>query len=146
VIVALIQIESLGSHSLVEEQVGDINRAPAEEACSCGQVDEPVENNGSSTGHGHEGEKRSRGRDQDRVDGQSLLGAVSQESGTLSSQGKAVQDTTEQKRKEFPAEKAEVKMAALTTEGRPLIPARVMAMTKGDWEMGFVVERRSGEL
>jgi len=38
----------------------------------------------------------------------------------------------EQNRNEFPAENAEVKMAAFTIEGRALIPARCMAITYGE--------------
>ena len=35
-------------------------------------------------------------------------------------------------KREFPAENAEVKMAALMMEGRTLIPAFLMAITKGE--------------
>ncbi len=49
-------------------------------------------------------------------------------------------------RSEDAADHAEVKRAALMTDGRPLIPAVLIAMTKGDFAASEVVRLRSGWL
>lgn len=51
----------------------------------------------------------------------------------------------EQNKKEFPAEKADVKKPALTTLGRTLIPAWLIAMMKGDCDVDNSVSVRDSK-